>query len=228
MTKRILTLLAGAALVAGLFFTVGAPLVSAGGGQGKDMSIPPIPEVTSPSGKVEVAILAGGCFWCVQPPFDKTKGVLATSVGFTGGAEENPTYSDVSWGRTGHTEAIHVQFDPAQVSYAQILDVFWRSMDPTDAKGQFVDRGSQYRPGIFYTTDEQKKVAETSRDALAASGRFKKPIVVEITKAGAFWPAENYHQQYYKKEPAHYQRYRSGSGRDAFIERHWGDDAPAH
>ncbi|MCB9555359.1 MAG: peptide-methionine (S)-S-oxide reductase MsrA [Deltaproteobacteria bacterium] len=176
-----------------------------------------------PAAGQRVAIFAGGCFWCMQPPFDKTVGVVSTTVGFVGGNEVDPQYDDVARGKTGHTEAIYVIFEPKQVSYEKLLEVYWRNIDPTDKHGQFVDRGSQYRPGIFYLNAEQRRIAVRSRDALARSGRFSKPIAVEISAAGRFWPAENYHQKFYKKDPTRYYSYRRGSGRDAFIARSWGD-----
>jgi len=171
----------------------------------------------------ERAIFAGGCFWCVQPPFDHLDGVVTTTVGYTGGPEKNPTYKEVSYGKTGHTESIEIIYDPNKVSYNELLDVFWMTFDPTDAGGQFYDRGSQYRPGIFYLNEDQKKAAQASKKILQESGRFDKPIVVEITKAGEFWDAEEYHQKYYLKNPKHYKSYRVGSGRDKFINKHWHD-----
>jgi methionine-S-sulfoxide reductase len=176
----------------------------------------------APQPKLEVAVLAGGCFWCMQPPFDKTKGVIKTVVGYTGGRELNPTYEDVSNKRTGHFEAIEVTFDPAQVSYAQILEIFWRSIDPTQANGQFADIGPQYRTAIFYRTEAQKRTAEESKQKLAQSGKFSKPIATLILPASTFWPAEEYHQKYYLKNPEHYRRYAIGSGRYPFLERTWG------
>lgn len=171
----------------------------------------------------EKATFAGGCFWCMEAPFEKLDGVKSVISGFTGGTKANPTYEESSSGTTGHTEAVEVTFDPEKVSYDKLLDTFWRSMDPTDAGGQFADRGGQYRPGIFFHSEAQKKAAEASKEALAKSKRFgDKPIVVEITKAGPFYPAEEYHQDYYKKNPLRYKFYRHGSGRDAFLEKVWG------
>jgi methionine-S-sulfoxide reductase len=172
----------------------------------------------------ERATFAGGCFWCVQPPFDELPGVLETRVGYTGGAEVNPTYRQVASGQTGHTEAIEILFDPDRVSYKMLLDVLWRNIDPTDSSGQFVDRGRQYRPGIFYHSEEQRDASNASKLSLGKTGRFDKPIAVEITKSAAFYPAETYHQSYYKKEPSRYYRYRRGSGRDQFIAKHWKDE----
>lgn len=174
-------------------------------------------------GDLETAIFAGGCFWCMQPAFDKLDGVVETTVGFTGGDEENPTYEQVSSGRTGHTEAIQVIYDPARIDYRRLVEVFWRSMDPTDPDGQFADQGSQYRPAIFVTSEAQRRAAEESKAALAKSGRFSKPIVVPVLPAKPFWPAEDYHQRYYQKNPDHYLRYKVGSGRAGFLKLKWGD-----
>jgi len=168
------------------------------------------------------AAFAGGCFWCTESDFEKVDGVVEVFSGYTGGQTENPTYEQVSAGVTGHIESVMVIYDPAQVSYEQLLAVFWRHVDPTDAGGQFVDRGSQYRSAIFYQDDEQRRLAEASKAELAASGRFDKPIATEIVKLGQFYPAEDYHQDYYKKNPLRYKYYRSGSGRDQFLERVWG------
>ena len=171
--------------------------------------------------KFERAVFAGGCFWCMQPPFDYLDGVITTTAGYTGGDEKNPTYKEVSYGKTGHTEAVEVIHDPEKVSYDTLLSVFWMNIDPTDADGQFVDRGKQYRPGIFYLNEDQKKAAMESKDKLEKSSKFDKPIVVEITQDGEFWDAEEYHQMYYKKKPMRYKTYRMGSGRDQFIDKYW-------
>ncbi len=175
----------------------------------------------------QTAVFAGGCFWCMESPFEKINGVSAVVSGYTGGTKENPTYKEVSAGTTGHIEAVRVHFDPAKVSYARLLDVFWRQVDPTDAGGQFVDRGSQYRAAIFYATDEQKLLAEKSKKKLADTKRFGKPLVTEILPAGKFWPAEDYHQDYYKKNPVRYKYYRWGSGRDEFLDKAWGKERDA-
>lgn len=167
------------------------------------------------------AIFAGGCFWCMEHPFEKLDGVSAVVSGYIGGIKKFPTYKEVSAGGTGHTEAVKIWYETDVVSYEKLLEVFWMQIDPTDAGGQFVDRGSQYRSGIFYLTDEQKMLATKSRDALAASNRFDKPIVTEITQATTFYRAEEYHQNYYKRNPLRYRYYRSGSGRDNFLEKHW-------
>ncbi len=168
------------------------------------------------------ATFAGGCFWCVESDYEKVEGVIRVVSGYTGGDEEDPNYRDVSSGTTGHVEAVQVVYDPAQVSYEKLLDVFWRQVDPTDDGGQFVDRGPQYRTAIFYHNEEQKAAAEAFKKRLDESGIFKKPIVTPILPLKKFYPAEEYHQDYYKKDPVHYGFYRRGSGRDSFIERVWG------
>ncbi len=170
---------------------------------------------------IKLATFAGGCFWCMEPPFEKLKGVQQVVSGYTGGKKENPTYEQVSMGTTGHAEAVQVSYDPAQVSYQELLEIFWRSIDPTDAGGQFADRGSQYRTAIFYHNAEQKKLAEESKKKVAASGRFQGTIAVEISPAGPFYPAEGYHQDYWKKNPVRYEQYRKGSGRDSFLKKIW-------
>lgn len=170
----------------------------------------------------EKATVAGGCFWCMEPPFEVLPGVASVVSGYAGGSKPNPTYEEVSSGGTGHAEVVQITFDPSRTSYEQILEVFFRNIDPTDAGGQFVDRGSQYRPAIFYHSEAQKAAAERVRARIAASGRFQKPIATEITKLDAFYPAEEYHQDYYKKNPYHYKRYRTGSGRDDFLRKVWG------
>ena len=176
----------------------------------------------APGPGLAVATFAGGCFWCMEPPFEKLDGVKEAYSGYTGGPEAGPTYNEVARGRTGHTEAVRVVYDPKVVTYERLLDVFWRSMDPTDLGGQFVDRGSQYRPGIFVHDEAQRKAAESSKAALQGADRFDAPIVVPIAKAGDFWLAEGYHQDFYKKDERHYKRYSKGSGRVAFLERVWG------
>lgn len=176
-------------------------------------------------GKIEKATFAGGCFWCMESPYDKLKGVVETVVGYTGGKKENPTYEEVCSGGTGHAEAIEIRFDPAQITYSELLDVFWKNINPTQADGQFVDTGNQYRSAIFYHNDEQKRLAEASKEALGKSGRFAEKIVTEIVPASPFYPAEEYHQDYYQKNPFHYERYREGSGRDQYLKKTWGEDA---
>ncbi len=175
----------------------------------------------SGQGKLEKAVFAGGCFWCMEPPFESLDGVKEVVSGYTGGHKEDPTYEEVSTGVTGHAEAVMVIYDPAKVSYEKLLEVFWQNIDPTDPGGQFVDRGSQYRTAVFYLTERQKALALKSREELAKSGRFKKPIVTEILPASRFYPAEGYHQDYYMKNPERYKYYSSGSGRDRFLEMVW-------
>jgi methionine-S-sulfoxide reductase len=177
-----------------------------------------------PSGRTEKATFAGGCFWCMEPPFEKLKGVLSVTSGYTGGRTEQPTYEDVSSGRTGHAEAVEVLYDPSQITYTRLLDVFWRNIDPTTKDRQFVDVGTQYRTAIFYHSEEQKRLAEESKKALEASGRLGRPIVTEIVPAGKFWPAEEYHQDYYKNSATRYKFYRFNSGRDQYLDRIWGKD----
>ena len=167
------------------------------------------------------ATFAGGCFWCVESDFEKVDGVIEAVSGYTGGKETDPTYKQVAAGMTGHTEAVQVHYDPDKVTYKELLDVFWRHMDPTDAGGQFVDRGSQYRPAIFYHDEEQKRIAEESRAELEESGRFSKPIATEIVPLTEFYTAEEYHQDYYSKNPLRYKMYRYGSGRDQFLKSTW-------
>lgn len=178
-------------------------------------------EATKPSASLATAIFAGGCFWCVEADFEKLAGVAEAESGYTGGHLANPTYQQVSRGGTGHTEAVRVLYDPAKVSYAQLLEYFWRHIDPTVKDRQFCDVGSQYRSAIFYQDEAQKKAAEASKAALERSGRFAR-IYTEIVPAGPFYLAENYHQAYYKKNPVRYNFYRSGCGRDARVGELWG------
>jgi peptide methionine sulfoxide reductase msrA/msrB len=173
---------------------------------------------------LQTATFAGGCFWCVQADFEKVPGVVEVVSGYTGGHKENPTYEEVSAGGTGHVEAVQVHYDPAKVSYEELLDFFWRHVDPTDPDGQFVDRGSQYRTVIFYHDEEQRRLAEESKKRLADSKRFNKPIVTEIREFDKFYPAEEYHQDYYKTHPTRYRFYRWNSGRDQFLQKVWGDE----
>ncbi len=172
--------------------------------------------------KLEKATFAGGCFWCMEPPFDKLDGVISTTSGYCGGKEKNPTYKQVSAGETGHAEAVEILYDPSRISYAELLDVFWRNVDPTQKDGQFADTGAQYRTAIFYHNEEQRRLAETSKKELANSGKFNKEIVTEIVAATPFYRAEEYHQDYYKKNPLRYKFYRHGSGRDDYLVRKWG------
>ena len=170
------------------------------------------------------ATFAGGCFWCMEPSFEKMNGVVDVVAGYTGGKETDPSYEQVSSGETGHREAVQVTYDPAKVSYADLLNVFWRQIDPTDPDGQFADRGPQYRTAVFYHDAGQKKLAEESKKALADSGKFKKPIVTEILKAGGFYSAEGFHQNYYKTNAEHYNQYKYGSGREPFLKKTWAND----
>jgi len=174
--------------------------------------------------KLDTATFAGGCFWCMESPFEKLEGVKEVISGYTGGKKENPTYEEVSAGTTGHAEAIQITYDPAKITYAKLLDVFWKQINPADAGGQFADRGSQYRSAIFYHNNEQKQLAVQSKEQLQKSGRFQQPIATEILPASRFYPAEDYHQDYYKKNPANYKRYRNGSGREQFLEKTWGTE----
>jgi methionine-S-sulfoxide reductase len=161
----------------------------------------------------------------MQPVYDKRPGVVSTVVGYAGGEKKNPSYEEVSTGTTGHAEAIEVNYDPAKISYPELLQAFWQSIDPTDARGQFADRGSQYRTAIFYHDDEQKRLAEESREKLAQSGKFDQPIVTEIVPAAEFYPAEEYHQKYYLKQAGHYYLYKEGSGRGGFLRKFWGKES---
>jgi len=172
-----------------------------------------------------VATFAGGCFWCMEPPYDKLPGVTATTSGYIGGRTVNPTYKEVSSGSTGHTEAVQVIYDPKKVTYEKLLDVFWVNVDPTVKNRQFCDAGNQYRTGIFYHDDAQRRAAEASRAAIEKSKPFKDPIVVPIEMAGTFYPAEDYHQDYYTKNPIRYNYYRAGCGRDARLKELWGERA---
>lgn len=172
--------------------------------------------------KEATAIFAGGCFWCMEPPFEKRKGVKSVVSGFSGGKEEKPTYDQVASGSTGHLEVVQVTYDPSVVTYEELLKVFWRQIDPTDSEGQFVDKGKQYTSAIFYATEAEKAAAEKSKGEVA--GRFKKPIVTAIRPASAFYPAEEYHQDFYKKSKVKYKFYRFNSGRDQFLDRTWGKD----
>ena len=182
----------------------------------------PTKRAEAPGPGLAVATFAAGCFWCVEPPYDKTEGVVSTTSGYTGGKVAGATYRQVGTGGTGHTEAVRVVYDPAKVGYDKLLEVYWKNVDPLDAKGQFCDKGEPYRPAIFVHDEEQRRLAEASKAALAASGRFKQPIVVAIEPASDFWIAEDYHQDYYLKNPAKYAYYRWGCGRDARLEELWG------
>ncbi|MBI4966285.1 MAG: peptide-methionine (R)-S-oxide reductase MsrB [Desulfomonile tiedjei] len=170
----------------------------------------------------EKATFAGGCFWCMEPPFEKLNGVVQVVSGYAGGTGDKPTYED--YAQKGHVEVIEITYDPSVTDYSKLLDVFWRQIDPTDQNGQFVDRGPQYRSAIFYHNDDQKRLAEKSKEELGKSGKYAKPIVTEILKASPFYKAEEYHQDYYKKNPLRYKFYRANSGRDKYLEKVWGGD----
>jgi peptide methionine sulfoxide reductase msrA/msrB len=181
------------------------------------------PKVDQSKGAVAEVILAGGCFWCMEAPFEELPGVLDVISGYSGGKEVDPTYEQVSSGKTGHREVVLVKFDASKIRLERILEVYWRSFDPTDDRGQFADRGFQYTSGIFVKSESDRKIAEDSRRQLMDSKKFSKPIVTPIDTAQAFYPAEEYHQDYYKKNPIRYQYYRSGSGRDKFLKSIWGE-----
>ena len=173
--------------------------------------------------KYSVATVAGGCFWCMEPPFERLDGVVSVDSGYSGGTEVNPTYQQVASGMTSHTEAVEILFDPEKISYEKILDVFWMNIDPTQVDGQFADRGKQYRTAIFYHNEEQKQQAEASKKKLEESGKFSSPIATTIEPFNSFYKAEDYHQDYYKKNEIHYKMYRKGSGREGYLERTWGN-----
>jgi peptide methionine sulfoxide reductase msrA/msrB len=168
------------------------------------------------------AVLAGGCFWCIQPAFDKAPGVIKTLVGYCGGTEPNPTYELVGSEKTKYRESIEITYDPAKISFDQLLDIYWKEINPTQADGQFTDIGPSYRAAIFYGSDEEKKIAEASKEKLASSGKFDKPIVTEILPAMKFYPAEAYHQKYYQQNPTYFEAFEHGSGRTSFQEKTWG------
>ena len=174
--------------------------------------------------RLSKATFAGGCFWCMEPPFENLDGVVSVVPGYTGGDKKDPTYNEVSRGTTGHVEAVQITYDPLKVSYKDLLAVYWTQIDPTDSGGQFVDRGSQYKTAIFYHDDEQKRLAEESKAELDKSGRYERPIVTEILEFTQFYEAEDYHHDFYKKSPARYKSYKSGSGREDYLKRIWGED----
>jgi peptide methionine sulfoxide reductase msrA/msrB len=173
------------------------------------------------SSEVEIATLAGGCFWCIEAPFEKVDGVIKVISGYAGGTTQGPTYSEVSSGNTDHRESVQVYYDPAVISYSEIISIFWKQFDPTDEGGSFYDRGFQYSSAIFYMNEEQKEIAERSKKELDMSGIFDDPIVTPVIEFTTFYPAEDYHQDFYKKDPNRYYSYREGSGRDEFINKHW-------
>lgn len=180
------------------------------------------------NGPTAKATFAGGCFWCMEAPFDKLEGVLSVTVGYTGGQTRNPTYEQVSGGGTGHAEAVQIEYDPARISYPNLLDIFWRNVDPLTPDAQFCDHGTQYRSAIFHHDEEQKRLAEAARKALEESGRFASPIVTEIVPASEFYRAEEYHQHFYMKNPVRYKVYRYGCGRDRRLQQLWGAEAGGH
>ena len=206
-----------AVLLVSLTLAVGAAMAALAA----DANKPAPPPKASAGDNAAVATFASGCFWCTEADFDKVDGVLETISGYTGGTTENPTYQSIGTGRTGHYEALQVKFDPAKVSYERLLAWYWRHVDPVDGDGQFCDRGSQYRPAIFVHDATQRRLAEASRDALAKNGPFDRPIAVAILDARTFTPAEDYHQDYYQKNPLRYRVYRHGCGRDQRIEQIW-------
>jgi methionine-S-sulfoxide reductase len=171
----------------------------------------------------KTAVFAGGCFWCIQPAFDKAPGVIKTTVGYCGGTEPNPTYALVGSEKTNYRESIQIVYDPAKISYAQLLEIYWKQIDPTQADGQFTDIGPSYRAAVFYGSDEEKKIAEMSKEKLGQSGKFKKPIVTEILAATKFYPAEENHQKYYQQNPEDFEAFEHGSGRTSFQRKNWGD-----
>ncbi|MEO6326249.1 MAG: peptide-methionine (S)-S-oxide reductase MsrA [Thermoanaerobaculia bacterium] len=186
------------------------------------------PAAAAPAASLAKATFAGGCFWCMEPPFEKLAGVISVTSGYTGGHKKDPTYEEVSSGVTGHAEAVQILFDPKKVTYAELLKVYWRNVDPLTPFGQFCDHGTQYRTGIFAHDEIQRRVAEQSKKELEDSKRFQHAIVTEIVPATAFYPAEDYHQDYYKKNPVRYKLYRFGCGRDARLKELWGAEAGTH
>jgi peptide-methionine (S)-S-oxide reductase len=182
------------------------------------------PKKSADSPRLEKATFAGGCFWCMEHPFDELEGVASVTVGYTGGHRKNPTYEEVSSGTTGHAESVQIIYDPARIMYTKLLDVFWHNIDPTVQNQQFCDIGTQYRTAIFFHTEEQKRLAEESKKALEKSGRFKGPIFTEIVPASEFYLAEEYHQHYYKKNPIRYKFYRYNCGRDQRLKELWGSE----
>lgn len=209
-----LTLLAVAATLVGIAAVAAGPAAE------------PAKKEAPKEAKLAMATFAGGCFWCMEPPFDKLPGVVSTTSGYIGGSKANPTYEEVSEGGTGHAEAVQVVYDPSKVSYTKLLEVFWRNVDPLTPNAQFCDKGTQYRSAIFFHDAEQQRLAEESKRQLEASGRFKQPIVTQLVSASAFYAAEEYHQDYYQKNPIRYRYYRHGCGRDARLKEVWGEDAP--
>lgn len=182
--------------------------------------------LADPLPQTRTAVFAGGCFWCIQPAFDKAPGVIKTVVGYCGGTEPNPTYALVGSEKTNYRESIEVTYDPAKINFDQLLDIYWRQINPTQSDGQFTDIGPSYRAAIFVQSDEERKIAEASKAKLASSGRFDKPIVTEILPSMKFWPAEGYHQKYYQQNPTDFEMFEVGSGRKAFEKKKWNDAKP--
>ncbi len=201
-------------------------LLLVGGGLLVGMNSPSISETAK--GGQAIATFAGGCFWCMEGPFDELDGVISTTSGYTGGQTVNPTYEEVSAGGTGHTEAVQVVYDPQKISYEELLAVYWPNTDPTTPDAQFCDHGSQYRPEIFYHDDKQRQSAEASKEEIKRTKTFSAPLVTKITQATAFYPAEEYHQDFYQKNPIRYKFYRYTCGRDARLATLWGDEHERH
>ena len=223
-----MNLLARIAIGAGAGIALAAGVSFVGGRADAQAPATPAAPAAAPAalpGKTEIATFAGGCFWCVEADFDKIPGVLSTTSGYTGGTVPNPSYQQVSGKRTGHAEAVQIVFDPARISYEQLLEKFWRTIDPTVRDRQFCDVGSPYRTGIFANDEAQFAAARASLAALEKSKPFKEPVVTPIERAGPFYPAEGYHQDYYKKNPVRYNYYRTGCGRDARLKELWGSAA---
>ena len=208
-TQRLSTLLAVAVLLVGVIAVTSATEQTS--------------ETPQLSDGLAKATFAGGCFWCMEPPFDKLDGVISTTSGYTGGERRNPTYQEVAGGRTRHAEAVEIVYDPSQISYGQLLNVFWMNVDPLTRNRQFCDGGAQYRTAIFFHDDEQKRLARDTKQRIDDSGRFGQPVVTEIVEAGEFWAAEEYHQDYYMKNPIRYKFYRYGCGRDKRLDELWGE-----
>ena len=217
--KRYLTSLALPVVLAGALAACGPLAVS----ESSDTGDTPAATATIPEGAA-TAVFGGGCFWCMEPVFEALDGVYAVTSGFSGSGTEKPSYEEVAAGKTDFVEAVEVIYDPERVDYERLLRIYWRNINPTDDGGQFYDRGAEYRTAIFVADDEQRRLAEESKKKVAASGRFEQPIVTEIRPAGMFFPAEEHHQDYYKRNADHYKSYRKASGRDDYFERVWGDD----
>lgn len=214
--RKILSIAIIVIIIAALLFSFNQQLLSTEN-KGEKMN-------TEENKNIKKATFAGGCFWCIEDVFDNLDGVIEAVSGYTGGDTENPTYEEVSTGKTGHYEAVQITYDTTKISYKELLYEFWRNIDPTNSEGQFADRGSQYRTAIFYHDEEQKKLAEKSKEELDKSDVFKEPIVTGIIEFDKFYRAEDYHQDYYKKCPVRYKNYKIGSGREAFIENVWGEE----